>query len=178
MQTRHALAITGFIAAIGISACDSSGKPGSASGPAQSSTSAALDNAFIARADAVCARAKSRTDTYGQFPYQTFDPIHPDVKLLPKVGAFFAQQQSTRDQVPSELRQLGAPQQGAALWSRLIALVAQNRAINDRQTAAANAAHASAFVATVNEAQHSHEQIQRLGKRAGFSASSPCKAIY
>jgi hypothetical protein len=178
MQTRHALAITGIIAALSISACGSSGNSGSAGGPGQSSTSTALDNAFIARADAVCARAKSRTDAYGEFPYQNFDPIHPDAKLLPKVGAFFAQQQSVRDRVPGELRQLGVPHQGAALWSRLDALVAQNRVINDRQTAAANAADASAFVKTVNEAQQSHEQIQQLGKRAGFSDSSPCKALY
>jgi hypothetical protein len=178
MQTRYACAITGILAAIGMSSCGSSSKPSSAGGPGQPSTNTPLDRGFIARADAVCARAKSRTDAYGEFPFQNFDPIHPDVKLLPRVGAFFAQEQSTRDHVPGELRQLGAPQQGAALWRRLVALVAQNRITNDRQIAAANAADASAFVATVDEAQHSHDQIQQLGKSAGFSAGSPCKALY
>jgi hypothetical protein len=174
MQTRCALAVTGIIAAVSISACGSSSKSSSAA----SLTNTSIDAAFIARANAVCARAKARTDAYGQFPYQHFDPIHPDAKLLPKVGAFFVQQQSIRDQVPGELRRLGIPKQGAVLWSELVAAVSQNRAINDRQTAAANAADASAFVPTVNEAQHSHEQIQQLGQRAGFSESSPCKAIY
>jgi hypothetical protein len=178
MKTRHAFAITGIIAAIGMSSCGSSSKSSSATGPARSSASTSLDAAFIARADAVCARAKSRTDTYGQFPYQNFDPIHPDVKLLPKVGAFFAQSQPTRDRVSGELRQLGTPQQGAALWRQLVALVAQNRVINDRQIAAAKASDASAFVPTVNEAQQSHDRIQQLGRRAGFSESSACKALY
>lgn len=178
MQTRHAFAVTGVVAAIGMSSCGGSSKSSSAGEPAQPSTSTPLDAGFIARADAVCARAKSRTDAYGQFPYQNFDPMHPDVKLLPKVGTFFGKSQPTRDRLPDELRQLGAPQRGAALWDELVAAVTQNRVINDRQIAAANAADASAFVPTVNEAQHSHEQIQNLGKRAGFSDSSSCKALY
>jgi hypothetical protein len=172
MQTRCALAVTGIVAALGISACGSSS---SSSGTSSNNTS--IDAAFIARADRVCARAKSK-DAYGQFPYQNFDPIHPDVKLLPKVGAFFVKSQPTRDRLPGELRRLGTPQQGATLWTELVAAVTQNRVINDRQIAAANAGDASAFVPTVNEAQRSHEQIQRLGKRAGFSESSPCKALY
>src|SRR5438045_8712785 len=50
----------------------------------------ALDVGFIARANAVCARAKRALDAKGQFPYHSFDPLHPDVKLLPKVGAVLA----------------------------------------------------------------------------------------
>jgi hypothetical protein len=102
MQLRYVFVIAPILAAVGISACGSSSKTTSAAtAPAQTaahpttsiaspSAATALDPALVARADAVCARAKTRLDAHGPFPYQNFDALHPDVKLLPKIGAFFA----------------------------------------------------------------------------------------
>jgi hypothetical protein len=189
VQIRHVFAFAAVLAAVSLSACGSSGKTTSAAtAPAQTTThpttsiaspttATALEPAFIVRADAICARAKARIDTHGPFPYQTFDPLHPDVKLLPKIGGFFAQNQSIADRVPIELRQLGSPQKAQALWREILALAKQSREIADRQITAAKGSDATRFVATVNEVQATNMRLQKLGLEGGFPGSSPCTAI-
>jgi hypothetical protein len=137
-----------------------------------------LEPAFIARADAVCVRAKNRVDAaHGQFPYHNFDPLHPDVKLLPKVGAFFAQVRSTSDRVPVELRALGSPRKAQTLWNEMLTLAKQSRAIADQQIKTAEKSDAPGFIATVNEIQRTDKQLQKLALEGGFSNASPCNAI-
>jgi hypothetical protein len=187
---RFVFALAAILAAVTISACASSSKTTStATQPAQTtahpttsiaspSTTTAIDPAFVARADAVCARAKIRIDAHGQFPYQTFDALHPDVKLLPRIGAFFAQSQSTSDRVPVELRQLGSPQNAQTLWSEMLALAKLDRAIGDRQITAAKASDVTGFVATINAIHATDVQLQKLALEGGFPPSSPCTAIF
>ena len=188
MQRRFTIVITSILAALG-AACGSSKKASStaastsqtqtrtATSIPSATTATALEPAFIARANAICARAKRSLDAHGQFPYQSFDPLKPDVKLLPKVGAFFAGTQSIADRVPVELRDLGTPRKAAVQWTRLVALAKQSRAIADRQIAAAKGSDAPAFVATVNEVSATQKQLERLGLESGFEASSPCTPI-
>jgi hypothetical protein len=137
----------------------------------------ALEPGFIARANAVCARAKRALDAKGQFPYHSFDPLHPDVKLLPKVGAFFAARRAIGDRVPEELGALGTPKKAAGQWAQMVALSKQDRAIADRQIKAAEASDAPAFVATVNAIAATDERLGKLALSGGFSQSSPCTAI-
>jgi hypothetical protein len=137
----------------------------------------ALDAAFIAKANAICVRAKRALDAKGQFPYHSFDPLHPDVKLLPKVGAFFAARRAIGDRVPAELRALGTPKKAAGQWSQIVALSKQDRAIADRQIKAAEASDAPAFVATVNAIAATDQRLGKLALGSGFGQSSPCNAI-
>jgi ABC-type transport system substrate-binding protein len=190
MRIQRVLAFAFALAAVGVSACGGSSKTSSAgSVPAQTATrptisiaspsaATAIDPAFVARADAVCARAKTRVDAHGPFPYANFDALHPDVKLLPKIGAFFAQVQSTSDRVPVELRQLGSAQKAQALWNKLVALTKEDRAIADRQITAAKASDVTGFVATVNAVHVTDMHLQRLALEGGFPNSSPCAAIF
>jgi hypothetical protein len=175
MHLCNVLVIAPIPAVVGIAACDSSNKTGSAaSAPAQTvtypatsiaspSTATALKPAFVARANAVCVRAKTRIDAHCQFPYQNFDALNPDVKLLPKIGTFFAQSQSVSDRVPTELRQLGTPRQAQTQWSEMLTLTREDRAIADRQITAAKASNAAGFVATVNAI---HATDTKSGARA------------
>jgi hypothetical protein len=143
------------------------------------SASSRLDAAFIARADAVCARANAAIEkAHGKFPYSTFDPLHPDPKLLPKVGAFFASSQAIADRVPGELQALGDPQRNAALWHQMLALSRQSRAIAHRQVAAAQASNAPAFVATVQAIESESMNLGRLAITAGFAERSPCGQVF
>ena len=190
MQFRSVFASATVLAAVGISACGSSSRTTSTSTqPAQTaappttsiaspSKATAIDAAFLARANAVCARAKIRIDAHGRFPYQTFDALHPDVKLLPRIGAFFAQSQSTADRVPVELRQLGSPHNAQTLWSEMLALAKQDRAIGDRQIPAAKASDVTGLVATVNAIHATDMRLQKLALEGGFSPSSTCTAIF
>lgn len=146
---------------------------------AEPSASSRLDAAFISRASAVCTRANVATEkAHGKFPYAKFDPLHPDPKLLPKVGAFFASSQAIADRVPGELQALGDPQQNAASWHRTLALARQSRAIADRQVAAAQASDAPAFVATVREIESVDMKLGRSAIAAGFAEHSPCRQVF
>ena len=152
-----------------------------ASGPATSIASptpaTTLDAAFIARANAVCARAKRALDAKGKFPYQSFDPLHPQVTLLPKVGAFFAARRAIGDRVPAELQALGTPHNAAGQWDQMVASSKQDRAIADRQIKAAEASDAPAFVATVNAIASTDKRLGQLALSRGFTSLSPCNAI-
>src|SRR5205807_2637539 len=105
--------IAAVLAAAVLSACGSSKKSATTSTPSTATTVGAtkFDAPFIARVDAVCARAAAGARP---FPYPNFNPTRPDVKTLPKVGAFFARQQAVADAVPKQLRQLGSPTTGQA----------------------------------------------------------------
>jgi len=141
--------------------------------------SSSLDAAFIARANAVCTRANVATEkAHGKFPYATFDPLHPDPKLLPKVGAFFASSQAIADRVPGELQALGDPQRNAATWHQTLVLARKSRAIADRQVAAAQASNAPAFAATVREIESVDMKLGRLTIAAGFAERSPCSQVF
>lgn len=145
----------------------------------QPSASSTLDAAFIAKANAVCNRANIAVEkAHGRFPYSNFDPLHPDPKLLPKVGAFFASSQAIADHVEVELEGLGDPQRNAASWHQLLALARQSRAIAHRQVAAAQAADATAFVATVHEIESVDMKLGRLAITAGFAERSPCSQVF
>jgi hypothetical protein len=186
---RGTVLIASVLLAVGISACGSSKKststaaatPQTSTQPATSIPSptpaTALDPAFIARANAVCARAKRSIDTHGPFPYSNFDPLHPEVGLLPKVAAFFAATRSIGDRVPLELRDLGTPRKAAGQWNELLALARQARGIADVQIKAANGSNVAAFVGTVRAVQSTNMQLGRVGLESGFGPSSPCVAI-
>ena len=152
-----------------------------ASGPATSipspTAATAVDALFIAKANAICARAKRALDAKGQFPYQSFDPLHPQVTLLPKVGAFFAARRAIGDRVPTQLQALGTPHNAASQWDQMVALSRQDRAIADRQIKAAEASDAFAFAATVNAIAASDQRLGKLALSSGFHRSSPCSAI-
>jgi hypothetical protein len=187
MQIRSVLLTA--VLALGISACGSSKESSNAStsgppaghpttsfpSPTPAST---LEPAFIARVNAVCARAKSNSEANGPFPYQSFDPLHPDVKLLPKVGAFFAAVQSSGDRVPAELRRLGTPHRAQSEWAKMLVLTQENSVIADRQIKAAEASNSSAFIATVDAVERVDTELQKLGHETGFADSSPCNKYY
>lgn len=172
------VALASLVAAVLLSGCGSSKKATStATTPAgsASSTSSQIDAAFLRRVDAVCARAANGAP---QFPYPNFDPLHPDVKLLPKVGAFFAKRQAIADAVPKQARALGQPATGRATWAQLLALITRDRAVADRQIRAAEASDVQGFVATVNEISSVSSPLRTVADEAGVASASPCRMIF
>jgi hypothetical protein len=191
MQLRNALVIAGVLVAVAVSACGGSKKGASVAtvapqtkAPSQPVTSIAsptpatsLEPAFIARVNAVCKRAERRIETHPAFPFKPFNPLHPDVKLLPKVGAFLAGTRSVADRVPVELQNLGTPRRGQAQWSRVVALAKQDRTLADAQIKAAEASNAPAFIATVDEIETTNMQLGQVEITSGLSTTSPCDTI-
>ena len=175
-RLRRSAIIASFVAIALLSGCGSSKHAANTTATATAAGAVAkIDPAFIARVDAVCGRFAKAAP---QFPYPTFDPLHPDVKLLPKVGAFFAKQQPKADAVPKQLAALGPPATGQATWSQMLALGTRSRVVADQQIKAAEASNTRAFVATVNSVQQISTQLGNLADKAGFSISSPCRMIF
>jgi hypothetical protein len=165
------------MALITLSACGG----GNAATTASTTSAAAqgkIDSAFIARVEAICRRANRRFAANGKFPFATFDPLHPDPKLLPKVGAYFRPNTRVEAMIEAKLRALGEPKRGAAKWDQLRDLVIANEQNAMRQARLAQASDAQGFVRTVRNAERLNTGIRAAGPAAGFSASSPCSMIF
>jgi hypothetical protein len=173
----HRTLIAALLAATVLAACGSSKKGATSTTTSTATTLGAtkIDPSFIARVDAICASAAASSKP---FPYPNFNPGRPDVKTLPKVGAFFARQQAVADALPKQLRQLGSPTTGQAIWSRMLALATQDRVIADRQIKAAKASDVAGFVATLQPVTTVSQQLQALARQAGFPSSSPCGKVF
>ncbi len=121
----------------------------------------AANAAFIRRANAACHATEAKAAELSQFPFSSFDPFHPDQKVLPQVGRFF--DQPSRRRLPRallrELQKMGQPPQSRKAWNDL--LKARRATIMNQadQTKAALADDAPAFVRSVYEAARSYHNL-------------------
>lgn len=170
---RRAFAVlVSLSAALSIAACSSSNDQGSG---APSAKTGPIDSAFVARVQAVCEAA-----VVGQgkpLPVQNFDPLHPDPKDLPAVGAYFAKHGQVIATV-QRIDALGEPSAGRSEWRTLRALIDQAPPISRRQIDAARRSDVSAFTKSVDEAKSLAEKINNAGGTAGFSTTSPCRRVF
>jgi hypothetical protein len=114
----------------------------------------AANAAFRARADARCAVAAKQLASLPPFPFANFDPLRPDPRLLPPVGAFFTgphDPRPTLDALDAQLRALGQPPASRSGWARVLAARAASRATYDEQDQAALAADVPAFVKSLHD---------------------------
>jgi hypothetical protein len=117
---------------------------------------------FRDRANAVCAAANRRLAALPRFPFSNFDPLHPDPKLLPKVGRFFTGPHDPRPilrALATDLRALGQPPADRAGWARVLAARAAALDINSEQDKAALAANVSAFIKSVHDVDTASRQV-------------------
>ena len=166
-----------MLAAVTLAGCGS-GDDGSTASNTTTAASAKIAPAFLAKVDAVCAKASKRFAANGQFPFQNFDPLHPDPERLPKVGAFFKPNIATERMVQNQLRALGEPETGAPLWKAIRTHVIASEANAIKQVHVALASDVTRFVATVNEANRLHAQVDNEAQAAGFTSSSPCTKVF
>jgi hypothetical protein len=152
---------------VGLYACGGGNKP----------TSQKLEASFAHRVDAVCARALTQYQANGRFPYPRFDPIHPDPKLLPRVGAFLGRNQPAAQAIPGQMRALGEPAQAKARWDHIRSLIGRAMASSARQVAFAKSSNAAGFAAETKTANRLHDEITAEGRALGFSSSSPCSMV-
>ncbi len=116
---------------------------------------------FIRTADAACHATEAKAFRLPGFPFSSFDPYHPDKKLLPKVGRFF--NQPARRGLPrallQELEKLGRPPTSSRAWRKVLAA---RRALLANETSQTNAAlgdDPAAFVRTVYQQSRDYNQL-------------------
>ncbi len=142
-------------------------------------TRPAIDPAFVAKVNAFCAaEAKQLPTNAHQFPYPQFDPSHPDLRTLPKVGAYLAADLPERHKLPTRLNALGEPATGRAQWHQIRSLALQENAIGTRQVTVALASQARAFTATAHEIAKIANELHNASRKAGFSTTSPCASLF
>ena len=145
----------------------------------QAKTKPAISPEFIAKVNAYCsAEESSFNNVLGQFPFQNFNPLHPDVKTLPMVGAHFEKAMSLREAIPNGLKALGEPQAGKTQWAALRWLAVQSDNIAIKQIQTALAANVKGFVTTVNQTTSVHNKLVKTAEKDGFAKSSPCGDVF
>ena len=117
---------------------------------------------FRKRANARCRDASSALHALPPFPFDDFDPLHPDPSMLPDVGRFFTgpgDPRPTLRALGDQLAALGRPPAQRTEWARLLAARAKELEVIQRQDDAALAADVPAFVASVNDASANFRAI-------------------
>jgi hypothetical protein len=190
MRIRHAgsTVAVAVAVAVGIAACGSSSKTSSSTATAPGghptasiatpTPATAPKPTFVAQVNSICARAVPRLNAKGKFPYPNFDPLHPNVKLLPKVGAFIASVQALDARVPEQLARLGNPGNRQAEWQQILVLANSLRTGAGRQIRAARASNARTFVAATREVESIEMRLQKLALEVGLKSSSPCMRLF
>jgi hypothetical protein len=148
-------------------------------GTSQAKTQPAISPGFIAKVNAYCSAEQSRfNQVLGQFPYPSFDPLHPDVTTMRLVGKHFEQGLSLRNAIPSQLKALGEPQAGKSHWDQLESLANQINRTDTTQVRVALAGNVKGFVTTVNQNSSEHNELVKTAEKDGFAKSSPCGDLF
>jgi hypothetical protein len=116
---------------------------------------------FIRRVNAACRTAQAKSSRLPGFPFSHFDPFHPDLRVLPRVGRFFNQPARRRlsRTLLRTLENFRQPPAGVRAWQNVLnarRVVLMNE---DRQISAALASRPAAFVATVYEQSRDFNQL-------------------
>ena len=120
------------------------------------------NSAFIARAEHVCSRARAQLDALPAFPFRQFDALHPDARLLPKVGRFFTGKGNELPivrRLDAELRGLGTPPADHAAWASVLETLRNYIAVFHQEDAAALRADARAWVSAVRLNRQLHTRL-------------------
>ena len=116
---------------------------------------------YIRRANTACRTTEAKAQTLPGFPFSNFDPFHPDPKLLPQVGQFF--DQPARRRLPGalirQLENLGHPPADSRAWDRVLTARRTLLSNEARQTKAALADDAPAFVRTVYQMASDYNRL-------------------
>jgi hypothetical protein len=108
---------------------------------------------FVSRANSLCKATRTAANNLPPFPFSSFDPLHPDPTLLPKVGRFFDRPERRRlaPDLLTQLVGLGAPPAQPAEWATVLRARRAQIANETAQVHAALADNAAAFVRTVTQ---------------------------
>jgi hypothetical protein len=138
-----------------------------------------IDHAFIGKVIAYCSAESARfTRVLGNFPFQNFNPLQPDVRTMRLVGEHFEKASSLREAIPGQLDALGQPQTGQTGWTAIKGLALHSNQIATKQAQLAIAGNTKGFVETVNQTTKLDNRLESLSVKYGFSKSSPCAKVF
>jgi hypothetical protein len=113
------------------------------------------NTAFVGRADKICATGTRSLSKLPPFPFDNFDPLHPDPRMLPPVGRFFTGAGDSRPALRARLAglvQFGSPPAQRTVWSGYLRERENELANIEAQDTAALQSQVPAFVQTVKRA--------------------------
>jgi hypothetical protein len=134
---------------------------------------------FITKVNAYCTAEEARFNkTLGKFPFNNFDPTHPDLSTMRKVGAHFAKALPIRRAIPTGLMNLGEPEVGNAQWDGLRTLAIQSDRLAISQVHIALTGTTKAFVANINQTTALQNKLESTAVKDGFSKKTPCGEVF
>jgi hypothetical protein len=146
--------------------------PSSAGNP--TATHAVERTPFGKRVTAVCFKGTEALGTLPQFPFPTFDPLHPEVSKLPAIASFFQSGSLPAYQkLIAELKKIQPPASQKKKYDEFVQQLDRLVANLERQVAAAKSSDAKAFVVTVKAAggQGLPDAESALGIRSCYGIS-------
>ena len=152
---------------------------GSTGSPSPSSTtsSAGVDDAFRAKADAAC-RPYAEYNLAHPFSFTGFDPEHPDLEVLPAIGDFFDRNPANHTLIPA-LAALGEPARGAAEWHTVLEAIGRQQQLAMEQISVARAKDAPGWAANIARTRLQTSAVTTAFAAAGFEgAADLCAGLY
>ena len=144
-----------------------------------SASTTKLPSEFITKVNAYCSAEEARfNQTLGKFPFNNFNPNHPDLSTMRKVGAHFAKALPIRRAIPTSLMNLGEPEVGKAQWDELRTLALQSDRLAISQVHIALTGTTKAFVANINQTTPLQNKLESIAVRDGCSKSTPCSNVF
>jgi hypothetical protein len=135
-----------------IAGCSSSSKTTTPGAPTRTqpppSSSGFVDAGFRTRVAATCKTAATALHAEGPFPFPNFDPAHPIVADLPRIGAYEAKTVTALRTWQSSLKALGQPTAGSVGWKGFVSAVDRDVASTMTQQGAAQRSDAVEFTKT------------------------------
>jgi hypothetical protein len=122
----------------------------------------AADGSLVAHADQICTHASRQLAALPPFRLPDFDPMHPDPRQLPLLGAFFISPGDPRpifQALNTRLRALGQTPARRGWWARMLHARGAELTVINEQDRAALAADAPAFVQSVRDSVTAFRQI-------------------
>jgi hypothetical protein len=104
------------------------------------------------------------------FPFRNFDPLHPDPKLLVKVGRFF---RGVGNEVPiasrleRQLRALGTPASNKDAWRAVLATWHDFLTVIEREATDASHGNVEAWIKDVQENRLLPDRLKKATHRFG-----------
>lgn len=137
---------------------------------AQAATSVTPQAKFVAHAESYCQHANIAIHALPPFPFQNFDALHPDPKMLREVGKFF---NGPGNEVPiarrlmRRLRSLGTPPSRKQAWVQVLATLQKFISVIRQEAITATNADVDGWVKAVDANRLLPSRLTAATKRFG-----------
>ena len=133
-----------------------------------------VPGSFAGKATDTCIGLAAGVKSHPPFPFAHFDPMHPDPKKLPKIGAFYqANGWPVATDAKEALHGLGEPNTGRRRWDAFLAQFDRYVSTVRNQMVAATRADGHSYTVTAVQFRDMLPAVETAATAAGVPRCSP-----